>query len=386
MVLEPSSERGMNSRIAKMVKLIGRFGPDIDRVSRISGDYKETTRYWFHEKIIKPGMVIQAVPNEGALGLRRVSARVRVAEPFLPHVRQALWTMNDLAYAAAYELAIPDEEYVVHAAVPHQFVGEYKSFMLGLQQLGIFESVQLYEFEWFRRVPMRSEFYDFNAGRWDYDWQTPIPLEPDDMATNTSKQAKFDQTDLLILKELQLDANRSLLEIRDAIRTKNNIELHYKTLGWHYRQHVVGRRLFTGYSTRWLGTRYNQAAEKAEQRRHRYLVMDLLVKNVGDAELLDLSARMHQTPFLWSEMGGGDYFAQCAYPIENTIEAFEQFRGVMRQFGERAHHYIVDQKNAIMFLLPFSLWSPTERRWTFERKAALERFESLVLEVRNGVR
>ena len=70
---------------------------------------------------------------------------------------------------------------MLHALVPRRFVADYSSLIMKLKEMGLFESAELYEFDWFRRVPMRAEHYDFDASRWDYDWRNPLPLDGDEM-------------------------------------------------------------------------------------------------------------------------------------------------------------------------------------------------------------
>ncbi len=361
-----------------------KIGPDIDRVARMSGVHKETIRYWYKEKILREGMSVQAVPNEGALGMRRVAARVRVAEMFLPHIQKTFSKMNDLSFAAAFERAIPDDYYVLHATVPRGFVSEYSSLIMKLKEMGLFESAELYEFDWFRRVPMRADHYDFDASRWDYDWRNPLPLDNDEMQPKPVAGARLDKIDLLILKELQLDASRPMTEINRAIQAKNKIELNYKTLDWHHRSHVVGNKLIAGYSIGWLGIGYNNEAERVELRRYKYLVVDVVVRDIAEREFLEVTGKVNRTPYLWSEMRGKDYLAQLAFPIETTMEAFEFLREILRPFGRRASHYVVDQKNAAQFVIPYNLWSESEKDWGFSQAEVLTRAESLVLEVKNA--
>jgi DNA-binding Lrp family transcriptional regulator len=387
LVLQPTEKESLNTpeKIAEMVKLMTELGPDIDLIARISGVFKETVRYWYKEKILGKGMAVQAVPNEAALGMRRVAAKVKVADTFLPHIQPTFLAMNDWSFAAAFEMAIPDEYYVLHATVPEKFVADYRSFILKLKEMGIFESAELYEFDWFRRAPMRAELYDFEESRWDYDWQNPLPIEKAKMMKpKPAAEAKLDKIDLLILKELQLDAARPLTEINRAIEEKNKIEINYKTMEWHYRRHVVERGLISGYSIRWLGTRYDRLAEKVEHRRHRYLVVNVMVKAVTNDEFLELTGKANRTPFLWSEMKGKDYLAQFAFPIEATMDAFEYLREVLRPFADRASHYVVDQKNAAQFALPYNSWSDYEKEWRFEKDSSLARMENLVLKIKNG--
>jgi hypothetical protein len=281
-------------------------------------------------------------------------------------------------------MAIPDEYYVLHATVPEKFVADYRSFIMKLKEMGVFESAELYEFDWFRRAPMRAEHYDFEESRWDYDWQNPLPIEEARMKPEPAAEAKLDKIDLLILKELQLDAARPLTEINRAIEEENKIEINYKTMEWHYRRNVVQRGLISGYSIRWLATKYNRPAEDFERRRHRYLVVNVIVKGINNNEFLELTGKANRTPFLWGEMRGKDYLAQFAFPIEATMDAFEYLREVLRPFADRASYYVVDQKNMAQFALPYNSWSDYEKEWRFEKDNTLARMEDLVLKIRSG--
>jgi hypothetical protein len=386
LITEPSKRQAVNTpeKIAQMVKLMAELGPDIDLIARTTGVFKETVRYWYKERILGEGMAVQAVPNEAALGMKRIAAKVRVAGTYLAHIQPTFLAMNDCSFAAAFEQAIPDEYYFLHATVPEKFVADYRYFIKKLKEIGIFESTELFEFDWFRRVPMRAEHYDFEASRWDYNWQNQLPIEKEEMKPKHIAEAKVDKIDLLILKELQLDAARPLTEVNRALGAKNKIEINYKTLEWHYRQHVVKGGLISGYSIRWLGTRYNPLAEKVEHRRHRYLVVNVIVKDVTNQEFLELTTKANRTPFLWSEMRGKDYLAQFAFPIEETVDAFEYLRDILRPFQGRGSHYVVDQRNAAQFVLPYNSWSESEKDWAFEKEKALGLMESLVLKIKNG--
>jgi hypothetical protein len=383
LVLEPT-KRGDDDprfRMAKMVKLLTRVGPDIDYIARQSGTYKETLRYWYKEKIVGAGMAVQAVPNEAALGLKRVAAKVRVNEMFLPHIQPVFWAMNDLSYLAAFEQAIPDDFYMLHATVPEKFTDDYKSYILKLKDMGIFESAEFYEFDWFRREPMRADYYDFGQARWDYDWGSPITAEHGEISPAPARKAKFDKVDLLILKELQLDGGRSLKEVNEAIN-KKHFSLNYKTMAWHYQYHIVRGNLINSYSVRWLGTKYNQTLDKPEHRRHRYVGTVVAVRQPSSSEMIDLTTKAHRTPFLWSEMAGKDYLAQFAFPIEDMVNSLEYLREMLHPFGQRATHYIADQKNSVQFALSHQLWSDEQRAWIFEKESTLARFENLVLKVK----
>jgi hypothetical protein len=369
--------------MAQVVNLITDMGPDLGLVARTAGVHKETVRYWYKKKILGKGMMVQAIPNEAALGLKPIAAKLRVASTFLPHTQAAFTAMSQLSFAATLELALQNEYYVLQASVPGRFVTEYESFIMQLKDMGVFESVELYEFDWSRRIPMHAEHYDFEASRWDYDWQNPSSVRRDEEdKPKPSAETKVDQTDLLILKELQLDASRSLIKINRAIEEKNNIELNYKTMEWHYRWHVIEGGLIDGYSIGWSGTNHDHPTGTVGHRRHRYMVVNVIVKEITDGEFLELREKVNRTPFLWSEMRGRDYLAQFAFPVEEIADAFEYLRDILRPFGEKASQCVVDQR-ATEVVLPYNGWNDSEEEWRLEKDRMLSHMEYLVLETKN---
>lgn len=366
--------------MARILELIGKYGPDINEISRQSGQFKETVRYRYKEKLLKKGMVIQASPDEAALGLCRLGAKVYLARNYASYARQIFWAMHELCYLSGFELALPRGYYLIQASVPIESKADFKSILLNLLDIGIFSSVELFEFDWFRRLPMRAEWYNFDTGRWDYDWQAPVHVEDRSLGVR-SKTAMLDTTDLLILKELQIDASKTLSEIREALRSKNTFEIKYKTLSWHYRWHVLEHGMIKNYVVRWLGTKYDHAAGRAEQRVHRYVIISLLVRDVTEMERVGLMGQLSRTPFLWAEAAGKDYFAQCAFPIEMTTEGMEYLRQVMRRVRNKAEYHISDQKNAVSFSVNPRLWDDINKKWRCDRAEVIGRFQNLVLKI-----
>jgi len=98
LVLEPKARAAdkpnlgdTNSKIAAMVKLITKDGPQINQVARELRVHKETARYWYKEKLLKKGYTVQAVPNHEKLGLRRVIAIGEFSQAFRPYADAILW-------------------------------------------------------------------------------------------------------------------------------------------------------------------------------------------------------------------------------------------------------------------------------------------------------
>lgn len=365
-----------------LVKLICEIGPDIAEISRRLGQHKETVRYRYNQKVIDNGFTVQGIPNYGALGLRRQVMRVRVAQDYSELAEKLFSAMSDLCYVVAYAGTMPDGAYLLHAAVPAEFEIGFRSMMAKLKEMGIFDSIDFFNCEKFMVAPMRAESFDFDHSAWDFDWGKPLRLDGDAVKATLSEKQEFDKVDLLLVKEISKEGRQSLSEIRESIKRINGVDINYKTLVWHYSHHVVQRNLVKGYSIGWHGVRYNFESEKKKLRPHGYLVVALIVTDVSEQERFTLMGTLNRLPFLLSEAVGKDYYAQLAFPVENSNDALEYLGRLIKPFGSRAEFHALNQKEMLSFTIGHNLWDASNGRWSFEPSQVLGRFEALLGKLR----
>ena len=381
MDLEPSARtrderRDTNARIVQLAELITLLGPDIPEISRRLGQFKESVRYRYKEKILGSGFAVQAAVDQEKLGLKRVVFVVDFEEAYKQYASAILTAMNELCYVVYFARTLPSGRYLVNASVPAECVNEFGRFVHSLKERGLFSSVDLLEFDWARNPPMKAGHYDFDVGRWDLDWSSDLEPDRDSAKYLPSKPERFDYVDLLILKELQMDANKPLIDM--AARLKVN----YKKLTWHYATHVMGRRLIKSYRLNWMGTRYDYKLEKALHRKHRYMEVVVAVRDIDERERAGLMASANSVPFLWFEAAGRNYYAHFAFPIDSVNEAFDYLHSTLAPFNGRYEHYIVDTTNALTFTIAYQLYDQESKSWKFDLKELLSRFDGLMLRIK----
>ena len=373
-----TSKRDTSARTAEMVKLVSEIGPDIPEIARRLNQFKESVRYRYKEKVLGKGFGIQAIVDHERLGLRRVLLVVEFGPEFKGYSNAILTAMNELCYVVYFEKRMLHADYLIAASVPSQFVVQYMSFMTKLRDSGLFKSIRVVPFDWFRTIPMRTEYYDFDTGRWDFDWSNPLKTSSE-ASYVPSGPAKFDHTDLLILKELQIDATRSLVEI------SKKLKMNYKVLAWHLKTHVAGRKMVSGYYLRWMGTTYDTTLEKALHRQHRYQHVSVLSTGLSEKERMKLMATSHAIPFLWSEMvGAQDYFAEFYFPTENIVEGFQFLTGAIAEVKDKTDVMMLDQSEALSFTFSYGLYRKDKKAWTFDEPALLSRFLGLTAQIKES--
>jgi len=365
-----------------LVKLVTEIGPDIAEISRRLGQFKESVRYRYKEKLVRRGFAIKAEPDYSALGLRRVVMKLGVSDEYAARASKVFEAMSDICYLVAYAGTMPNGIYLAQAAVPIEFTPEFHALIDGLRDQGVFSSVEFFDCDWHRVAPMRAECFDFDEGVWDFDWSNPPPI--DDKAArgaNTGKK-RVDKVDLLILKELSKDGGRSLIEVQAAIKKINGVDINYKTLGWHYAHHVLNQRLVSHYSVGWHRLNYDFEGKKdVGFARYDYLGVAILVRDVNSQERVMLRSQMDPLPFLWSEAAGSSYFSQLFIPLSAVNEALEHFKKVLKPYGERAELFLLDKREMKYFTICYDQWDESNDRWAFATAQLLPRLEATVLKV-----
>jgi hypothetical protein len=365
-----------------LVNLMTEIGPDIAEISRRLGQFKESVRYRYKEKIVKRGFAVKAEPDYGALGLKRIVMKLEVSDEYFPRASKVFEAMSDLCYLVSYAGTMPNGTYLAQAAVPAEFTQEFHELLGGLKEQGVFSSVEFFDCDWHRVAPMRAECFDFDEGVWDFDWSNPAPLNDKAARGVVSDRRRIDKVDLLILKELSKDGNRSLTEVQAAIKKINGVEINYKTLGWHYAHHVLDQRLVSHYSVGWHRLNYDfERNEDVGFARYDYLGVVVLVRDVNGQERMMLRSQMDRLPFLWSEAAGSTYFAQLFIPLNAVNEALEYMKKVLKPSGKRAELLMLDKREMKYFTICYNQWDESKGHWTFDAEQVMPRLEASLLKV-----
>ncbi len=378
MAMTDTDSSNVSSRTAQLVKLVTEIGPDIPEIARRLNQFKESVRYRYKEKIVNKGFAVQAAVDHERLGLKRMVLVVEFSEPYRGYAQAIFAAMNELCYLISFTRVLVGGEYVVGLSVPEEFVGSVRDFYVTLREKGMFTKVESLEFDSIRIAPMKADYFDFDTGRWDFNWQDPAPADFEAAGSVASARSKFDYVDLLIMKELQLDANKSLKEIAEKLN------INYKKLAWHHSTHVCARKLIRGYSVNWVGTRYDFAMDKAMHRKHSYFAVGMIVTGTNPLDSMKLREKVNKLPFLWFEASGPNYYAEVALPIDFVVEGLQYIGNAAAEMKDRMRLLIMDQTDSIGFTIPYSLYDTEKKKWMFNKEDLLERFDKLILQIKVG--
>jgi DNA-binding Lrp family transcriptional regulator len=364
-----------NTQIAEMVKLITQIGPDLAEVSRRLGIFKETVRYRY-KGLIEKGFAVQVAPNYERMGLQRMISTIDFSLEFRQYAEAILTSMSQLCYLSSYAKNVPSGSYTVHFNIPREHVEEVIELLNALKGKGMFRSVGTYTFDSYRNIPMKADQFNFDNGVWDYEWSSTHKPYPENVIYEKPSQHKLDEIDLKIIEQLQYDANKSFTEIQEKLG------VNYKTLTWHFRNHIMDNGLVKGYKVNWMGTRYDFKIEKAMSRKHKYAFVELLVKDVTQEERMQLMGRINSMPFVWAEAVGANYYAQMPFPTEMIAEGLTFLEELLAPVLEKAQWSITDSTHALWFTVEPALYDSETRTWKFQMSDLVARFDSLLLQIR----
>lgn len=372
----------LNAEVAAMVKEIGKVGPRVPEVARRLGRHKETVRYWYR-KIEEHNFGIQAELNQEFLGLRRVIFTVKFGEEYESYIQPLMSAMADLCYLVGFSKSMPGDTYVLNASVPTERTNEYLGFFEKLKGQGIFTEVDATVYDEFRNRPMRTDCYDFIRGAWDFDAAQLQGASPPEDIKPLSRQ-KFDRIDLLLAKELSIDARREMRDIQKSIWDVDNVDINYKTLCWHLNEHVERSGLLRGYKVNWMGTQYDTASRRNLRPQHTYTGSELFVRGPTAEELTALREATAALPTVWSEAVGRDYHAQIAIPNELFLETLERIESAIRPVREKSSFLMVDMRHSNQFTIPYKLYEEDSKSWQFNEEDLLVKFNDFMVRVKNA--
>lgn len=367
-----ANERRNHQKMAEMVKLISERGPEIDEISRAIGVYNETARYWFRQ-LLRKGCAIQGSCNYERLGIKRVIAVVELGALFEGCADTVFSSMGDLCYVTGYAGEKSGRFQVLNASVPEECLSSWMDFMTGLRRIGVFKSVENILLDWVRNVPMRAEYFDFETGRWTFDWGMRTMTEPPEETRGDDLRVDYDVTDLRIIEQLQINANSSLRQMCRKLGINK-----YNAFTWHYREHVLGRGLVRGFRVNWTGMRFGSGSEALAETKHRYSWVDVFSKDISQEESHDLRRVLHQTPFLWIEgLGTRAFYARLALPSDRSADLLRLLKSVITGKPDGIKWIELDHGRALSFSLPSQFYDDQEQKWTFRKEEVLQRFEIL---------
>src|SRR5437870_7778936 len=335
---------------AKIIKAIQKVGPkNVSLLSRLTGAHAETIRYKVKKQFGRLGFKIHADVDYAKLGLSLHWGTFQFSPKYLASAKSIFKTLNEVGYLTYYGKVVPQGYYVALFALPTDATQEYHAILGELKKVGVLTDFSFDEVLVSRHNMMNPKYFNFQSGKWEVDWskvklEDARPLERDERRA----AAEVDYFDLLLIKELQIDALQHIVGIA------RKLKVHQKTLEYHYRTHVQKQKLIPAYVVRWM-----RNIERSMS--HSVVVTRVTFKDLSASEFLKTQAAMSKIPFLWAEdlLKDGTYIATLCIPAQENFTTYDYLDSHVPNFSEKVQ---------VGYVSPRDPWRCTISHHMFEGK------------------
>jgi DNA-binding Lrp family transcriptional regulator len=352
---------------SKVAKAIAKVGPsNYSLISRMAKIPESTVRYNVN-RLSRMGILIQPAVAYERLGFERYWTFFEFDDKYEGKEKQFFQAMNEDAYLIYFTRLLPQGKYVAVLTIPTSIKAEYAQFISSLTDKGILKSCQMHELLWIRHPEMKTEYYDFRAKNWDIDWEAigramPNVAEP---KSDELTQQRIDKIDLLILKEMQADSIAPLTKIA------RKLKINSKTAYYHYRNHVLARKLLKSYVLRWRGF---------GKRKYVTVPMKFRYSELTRSELMQVQKIFNSIPLIWSDAISKDrsiYVAELAVPSEQLPDLLSFVWNGTQQFVSKLNFGFADSQFGVSYSIPYQMFD--DSKWNFDADKALGRIKHMVV-------
>lgn len=351
----------MPTDLSKLIEAINRVGiQNVSLLSRMTGMPTETIRYTMKKRFPNMGLTVRTPLNHSALGLERYFVTMRLSESAAKSETTIFKGLASDAFLTYRCQAPVERRLLAYFSVPVSIVDEFRGFLDTLVDEELLGDFTCEKLEWSRHPELKSKYYDFGRGEWSIDWHEvknrgEAPPAPD--TEEPSASPDVDSTDLLIIKEMEIDSWRNIAEIA------RKLKLNERTVRWHYRKHVAG----TAQSNyvNWIPVGPNELTTAVG------LVHEF--NNLTRERLAKLRIFFNNFPFSWFEAGRRDgyYQVNSALPSSSFMESLRFLNKGLENIVESWKCWTTDLSTAHGYTIPYQNFDD-KKGWFFNKNAALK--------------
>jgi hypothetical protein len=357
---------------ARIIAAIGSAGPrNVAQIARLTGAHQETIRYKIKKRFAGRGFRFQAEVDYSRLGLSLYWARLELHPLYHSSASRFFDALNRAGYLVHFSKIVPSGHFVALFALPSGKGGDLGRFLDRLVDRRIITGFALSRVLAERHKPMDVGHFNFQKGRWEVDWQrvkasaeSPLPAE----GGQPSRMA--DEVDMLMIKELQIDG------LQHTVGIARKLRMNSKTLEYHYRTHIIGRKLVPRYRVRWM-------RDLTKTVGHSTLVAVLTFRKLHEDDYRNIQRAVSRMPYLWVEyrLKDGTYIAILGVPTAEFMEMMGYVNDELPLLGAKVETGFMKVGESFNFTIPYNMFSDGE--WKFD---VGEMEEAVLKELSGGIK
>lgn len=276
---------------ATIIRAMIEYGPrNLSKIAKETKIPVETVRYKLKRQLSSLGFRVKAEPDYYKIGLRIYHSFIHYERDKGKDLKDVLDLFAKKGYLIRSVRLLPRDVYSVEFAIPFRTKEICISLLRYLKSKNVISRFQLNEINSMIEYPTRPDFFEIKKARWNIDWQRVKSVQPPNLPSFSTFQAKVDRYDVIMLQELQKDAT---VHISD-IAKKFNIAI--PVLGYHYRAHLQKAGLVYSYLVRWTPN-YLSRKKRGED----VITTVLDVKESRRNRIKQIHDIVSRIPFIWAE-------------------------------------------------------------------------------------
>jgi len=352
----------MGTDLSKLIRAINRVGiQNISLLSRMTGMPIETIRYTVKKRFPNIGLKVSLTLNHQTIGLERYFAVLRFGDAVGGSVPTMMKALSKGAFLTYWSKAAFDPRVIALFSVPVSVAAAFGTFMDRLANEGVLSQYHMTRLDWTRHPELDGRYYEFSSGTWKVDWakigsqaeEPPAPVKEDEPPATPD----IDAVDVLIIKEMELDAWRNLAEIA------RKLAINERTARWHYSKHLSS--IANSNYVHWF------PATPAEVSKAIGAVYEF--QTVTKAQVAKLRLLFNNFPFSWFEAGAKEAYYQVhlAMPAGEFMESSRFLSTRLPEIVKRWETYPLDIATERSFTIPYEHFDQ-KKGWIFDQDKALK--------------
>lgn len=345
------------SRIVPFVEADG--ARNLNQISRELTIPYQTLRFRMLN-LKKDGIGVLAVPDVDRLGLERVRVFFKLAKS-LKEIKSFFRTLHERAGLRSYSRSLFNHVFDCEFTVPQGNFSELQSFLEKLEGHKLVQNIKMRRLLWKDVLMLKTQFYDYSKKEWDVDFST-LSGDPSVQVPARSEKQNFDYSDLLMMKELELDPWIKTVDLA------KKVQQGVPDAAYHLNRHVFGKKLIKTFRLRWEGT-------KEAWLKHSIVSQTYVFQDFPNDSVRHATSILRSLPFTWSNMMAedGTMIAEVMFPLSKYPEGIQYISSRMRSLDLSPTLILEkDWSCCSTFTIPYLLYNKNRSAWEFNAENALD--------------
>ncbi len=304
------------------------------------------------------GIGIYPMVNPDRLGLKRYRVGFKVSSDFTSF-KSIFGGLHQSAGLIYYARSFFSQRFDTEFLVPRGKESELRKLLRALEEMKFLSEIKIRELVWKDILMMQTRYYDYENASWDVDFSTLRGNPSIALPEKAKGDARFDHTDLAIIKSLQLNYFTKHVDIA------KEVQLTPECIAYHLNKHVFDLKQVSGFRMRWTGP--TEAWSK-----HSISPITLFFEDLSEEKKRHAVSILTSVPFTWNHMQArdGTYFAELIIPTTFISETMKHISEKLRELDIAPLVELVDWSCVSSYTIPYMMHD-SERGWKFKAEESL---------------